>query len=131
MIICKNISFLVISPECNEGLYMYRSKVTRGVPLSARSINKSMLIGFALDLITIPVSLVYNAGSNSQDVFKIIRQYTDDVKDVSLIINSYLQRSEFIVFDFTRPEDDPLAIRLRFDTPLNLQKEIKVRQKCK
>ena len=90
-----------------------------------------MLIGFALDLITIPVSLVYNAGSNSQDVFKIIRQYTDDVKDVSLIINSYLQRSEFIVFDFTRPEDDPLAIRLRFDTPLNLQKEIKVRQKCK
>ena len=37
---------------------MYRPKVTRDVPLSARSINKSMLIGFAPDLITVPVSLV-------------------------------------------------------------------------
>ncbi|CAJ0838742.1 305_t:CDS:2 [Entrophospora sp. SA101] len=28
-------------------------------------------------------------------------------------------------------EDDPLAIRLRFDTSLNLQKEIELRQKNK
>ena len=28
-------------------------------------------------------------------------------------------------------EDDPLAIRLRFDTPLDLQKEIELRQKHK
>jgi hypothetical protein len=44
-----------------------------------------------------------------------------------MVINSYLQRGEFIVFDLTRPEDDPLAICLRFDTPLNLQKEIEAR----
>jgi hypothetical protein len=44
----------------------------------------------------------------------------------------FLDRNgEFIVFDLIRPEDDPLAIRLRFDTPLNLQKEIEARQKRK
>jgi hypothetical protein len=48
-----------------------------------------------------------------------------------MVINSYLRKKEFIVFDLTKPEDDPLAIRLRFDTPLNLQKEIEARQKCK
>jgi len=40
-------------------------------------------------------------------------------------------KSKYIVFDLTRPEDDLLAIRLRFDTPLNLQKEIEARQKRK
>ena len=48
-----------------------------------------------------------------------------------MVINSYLRKGEFIVFDLTRPKDDPLAIRLRFDTPLNLQKEIEARQKRK
>ena len=62
---------------------------------------------------------------------KIIRRYTDDVKNASMVINSYLRKGEFVVFDLTRPEDDPLAICLRFDTPLNLQKEIMVRQKRK
>ncbi|PKK59160.1 hypothetical protein RhiirC2_720015 [Rhizophagus irregularis] len=58
-------------------------------------------------------TVIYNAGSNSQDVSKIIGRYTDDVKDASMVINSYLRRGEFIVFDLSRPEDDPLAIRLR------------------
>ena len=62
---------------------------------------------------------------------KIVGRYTDDVKGASMVINSYLQKGEFVVFDLTRPKDDPLAIRLRFDTPLNLQKEIEVRQKRK
>ena len=48
-----------------------------------------------------------------------------------MIINSYLRKGEFVVFDFTRPEDDSLAIRLRFDISLNLQKEIEARQKHK
>jgi hypothetical protein len=46
-----------------------------------------------------------------------------------MVINNYFQRGEFIVFDLTRLEDDPLAICLRFDTPLNLQKKIEARQK--
>ena len=62
---------------------------------------------------------------------KIVGRYADDVKGASMVINSYLRKGEFVVFDLTRPEDDPLAIRLRFNTPLNLQKEIKARQKRK
>ena len=62
---------------------------------------------------------------------KIIGRYTDDVKNASMVINSYLRKNEFIVFDLTRSEDDPLAIHLRFDTPLDLQKEIELRQKYK
>ena len=74
--------------------------------------------------------VIFNSGSY-EDVSKIIRRYTDDVKNASLVINSYLRRGEFIVFDLTRPEDDPLAIHLRFDTPLNLLMEIEARQKRK
>ena len=74
--------------------------------------------------------VIFNS-SSYEDVSKIIRRYTDDVKNASLVINSYLWRGEFIVFDLTRPEDDLLAICLRFDIPLNLQKEIEARQKRK
>jgi hypothetical protein len=73
--------------------------------------------------------VMFNGGSSYQDVSKITGHYTDDVKNASMVINSYLRKGEFVVFDLTRPEDDPLAIRLRFDTPLNLQKEIEARQK--
>jgi hypothetical protein len=75
--------------------------------------------------------VVFNSGSSHEDISKIIRRYTDDVKNASMVINSYLRKGEFVVFDLTRPEDNPLAIRLRFDTPLNLQKEIETRQKHK
>ena len=75
--------------------------------------------------------VLFNSGSSIQDVFKIVRRYANDVKSAFMIINSYLRKGEFVVFDLTRPEDDPLAIRLRFDTSLNLQKEIEARQKCK
>ena len=74
---------------------------------------------------------MFNGGGSYQDVSKIIGWYTDDVKNASMVINSYLWKNEFIVFDLTRSEDDHLAIRLRFDTPLDLQKEIEARQKCK
>ncbi|PKY61857.1 hypothetical protein RhiirA4_487421 [Rhizophagus irregularis] len=77
------------------------------------------------------ISIMYNGDGSQQDVSKIADRYTDDVKNASMIINSYLRRGEFIVFDLTRPGNDSLAIRLRFDTPLNLQKEIKARQKRK
>ena len=75
--------------------------------------------------------VVFNFGSSYEDISKIIRRYTDDVKNASIVINSYLQKGEFVVFDLTRPKDDLLAICLRFDTLLNLQKEIMVRQKRK
>jgi len=62
---------------------------------------------------------------------KIVGRYADDVKGTSIVINSYLRKGKFVVFDLTRSEDDLLTIRLRFDTPLNLQKKIEARQKCK
>ncbi|CAG8826074.1 285_t:CDS:2, partial [Cetraspora pellucida] len=71
--------------------------------------------------------LMFNGGSSPQDVSKIVSQYTDDVKSASMVINSYLCKNEFIVFDLNRAEDNPLAIRLRFDTLLDLQKEIELR----
>ncbi|CAG8557631.1 10028_t:CDS:2, partial [Cetraspora pellucida] len=75
--------------------------------------------------------VIFNSGSSSQDVSKIVGRYTDDIKSASIVINSYLRKSEFIVFDLNRAEDDLLAIRLRFDTPLDLQKEIELCQKRK
>ena len=74
--------------------------------------------------------VIFNSGSY-EDVSKIIRCYTNDVKNALLVINSYLRRGEFIVFDLTMLEDDSFAICLRFNTPLNLQKEIEARQKRK
>ncbi|CAG8551309.1 14949_t:CDS:2 [Cetraspora pellucida] len=69
--------------------------------------------------------------SFSQYVSKIVSQYTNDVKSASMVINSYFCKSEFIVFDLNRAEDDPLAIQLKFNTPLDLQKEIELHQKYK
>jgi len=73
--------------------------------------------------------VIFNSGSSYEDISKIIKRYTNDVKDASMVINSYLRKGEFVVFDLDKPEDDPLAIRLRFDTPLDLRKEIQLRLK--
>ena len=73
--------------------------------------------------------VLFNSGSSYEDISKIIKRYTNDVKDASMVINSYLRKGEFVVFDLDKPEDDPLAIRLRFNTPLDLRKEIQQRLK--
>ncbi|CAG8455882.1 17096_t:CDS:2 [Cetraspora pellucida] len=75
--------------------------------------------------------ILFNSGSSYEDVSKIICRYTDDVKNASIVINCYLYKGKFIVFNLDRPEDNPLAIRLRFDILLDLQKEIELQQKCK
>ncbi|CAG8697443.1 17697_t:CDS:2 [Cetraspora pellucida] len=49
----------------------------------------------------------------------------------SMVINSYLCKGKFVVFDLSSSKNDPLTIQLRFDTSLNLQKEIEARQKRK
>ncbi|RIB11458.1 hypothetical protein C2G38_2203384 [Gigaspora rosea] len=56
---------------------------------------------------------------------------TNNVKNASIVINSYLCNVEFIVFDLNKAEDDSLAIWLRFDTLLNLLKETELWQKHK
>ena len=75
--------------------------------------------------------VMFNSGSSHEEISKILWQYTDDIKNASMVINKYLRKKEFIVFDLSKLEDDPHAIRLRFDTPLDLQKEIELRQKKK
>ena len=57
-----------------------------------------------------------------QDISRIVHQYTDDPKKASKIIDKHLRDRNFVVFDFTKPIDDPLAIRLGWDMPLKLNK---------
>jgi len=65
--------------------------------------------------------LVMFRGSGSrEDICRIVRQYTDDPKKASKIIDKHLRDRNFVVFDFTKPVDDPLAIRLGWDAPLIL-----------
>ena len=45
----------------------------------------------------------------------------NDLKKAFKIIEKHLRNQNFIVFDFTKVIDDPLAVRLGWDTPLKLE----------
>jgi hypothetical protein len=55
---------------------------------------------------------MFQGSGSRNDIHRIVRQYTDDPKKASKIIDKHLQDRNFIVFDFTKPIDDLLAIRL-------------------
>ena len=60
-------------------------------------------------------------GAESRDdIHRIVRQYTDNPKKASKIIDKHLRDREFVVFDFTKAVDDPLSVRLGWDQPLDL-----------
>jgi len=63
---------------------------------------------------------LFRGSGSRDDISRIVRQYTDDPKKASKIIDKHLRDREFVVFDFTKAVDDPLTIRLGWDTPLNL-----------
>ncbi|PKY58710.1 hypothetical protein RhiirA4_480847 [Rhizophagus irregularis] len=63
---------------------------------------------------------LFRAGGSRDDISRIVRQYTDDPKKASKIINRHLRDRNFVVFDFTKATDDPLAIRQGWDTALGL-----------
>jgi len=44
----------------------------------------------------------------------------DDPKKAFKIIDKHLRDQNFIIFDFTKATDDPLTIRLGWDTSLKL-----------
>ena len=73
--------------------------------------------------------VLFSSGSSHEDISKIIQRYTDNVKNASMVINRYLCKGEFIVFDLNRSKDDKLAIRLKFDISLDLHKEIQLQVK--
>jgi len=67
------------------------------------------------------LALFWSSGSRD-DICRIIRQYTDNPKRASKIIdnNKHLRDQDFMVFDFTKPVDDALSICLGWDIPLKL-----------
>ena len=69
------------------------------------------------------LALFRGAGSRD-DIHRIVRQYTDNPKKASKIVDKHLRDREFVVFDFTKPVDDPLTIRLGWDSILNLSDQI-------
>ncbi|PKK66694.1 hypothetical protein RhiirC2_784461 [Rhizophagus irregularis] len=67
------------------------------------------------------LALFRGAGSRD-DIARIVRQYTDNSKKASKIIDKHLRDRNFVVFDFTKATDDPLTTRLGWDIPLKLDK---------
>ena len=64
--------------------------------------------------------VMFRGRGSREDICRVVRQYTDDPKKASKIIDKHLRNQNFIVFDFTKAINDPLAIRLGWDTPLKL-----------
>ncbi|CAG8793642.1 4089_t:CDS:2 [Cetraspora pellucida] len=122
----ENIRFSYISPEQIPSVKSFSSERSTVIIFEDKYHHVPIIIHENIFLL-----VTYNGGSSYQDVSKIASRYIDNVKGAFIVINSYLYKGEFVVFDLSRLENDMLTIRLRFDTPLNLQKEIEVRQKRK
>jgi hypothetical protein len=63
------------------------------------------------------ISLHRGAGS-LPDIKRIISQYTEHSDILAPVIDDLTLKKEFIVFDLRRSRDDPLSIRVRWDTSL-------------
>ncbi|PKY29343.1 hypothetical protein RhiirB3_445937 [Rhizophagus irregularis] len=65
---------------------------------------------------------LFRGSGSREDICRIVRQYTDDPKKASKILDKHLRDRNFVVFDFTKATDDPLAIRLGWDIHLKLDR---------
>ena len=63
------------------------------------------------------ISLHRGAG-NLLDLKRIISPYTEHAESLAPVIDDLTLKKEFIVLDLRRPKDDPLSIRVRWDTSL-------------
>ena len=63
------------------------------------------------------ISLHRGAGS-LPDIKRIVSQYTEHSDILAPVIDDLTLKKEFIVFDLRRSRDDPLSIRVRWDTSL-------------
>ena len=43
---------------------------------------------------------MFNFDNSYEEISKILQQYTDNVKNASMVINKYLRKGEFIMFEF-------------------------------
>jgi len=67
--------------------------------------------------------VLFNGGGSIRKLADIISPYTDvDPRKASKIIDGYLRQKEFIVIDLNKPRSESFS--LRWDTPLDLEKEI-------
>jgi hypothetical protein len=48
---------------------------------------------------------LFRGSGNREDTARVVRQYTDNPKKASKIIDKHLRDRSFIVFDFTKPID--------------------------
>ena len=53
------------------------------------------------------------------DTKRIIRQYTEESESLAPVIDDLTLQREFVVFDLRRSKNDPLSIRIRWDTSLS------------
>ncbi|RHZ62251.1 hypothetical protein Glove_341g50 [Diversispora epigaea] len=61
---------------------------------------------------------LHRGGSSLLDIKRIISQYTEYSNSLASVIDDLTLKKEFIVFDLRRSRDDPLSIRVRWDTSL-------------
>ena len=62
---------------------------------------------------------LHRGGGSLSDIKRIISQYTDQSNNLISLINDLTLAKQFIVFDLKRPKNDPLSIRVRWDTSLS------------
>ena len=61
---------------------------------------------------------LHRGGGSLPDIKRIISQYTDQSASLAPAIDELTLKKEFIVFDLRRSQNDPLSIRVRWDTSL-------------
>jgi hypothetical protein len=61
---------------------------------------------------------LHRGGGSLLDIKRIISQYTEHSDSLAPIIDDFTLKREFIVFDLRRSKNDPLSIRVRWDTSL-------------
>jgi len=64
--------------------------------------------------------VLFNGTGTYDELVDIVRRYTKKWRNAVDIIDKNLQGRQFIVIDLTRAKEDPLYIRLGWDTPLKL-----------
>ncbi|GBB96073.1 hypothetical protein RclHR1_02680007 [Rhizophagus clarus] len=68
--------------------------------------------------------VLFSGGSSIRKLADIISPYTDaDPHKASKVLDGYLRQKEFVVIDINKPRSESFS--LRWDTPLNLEREIK------
>ena len=64
---------------------------------------------------------LHRGGGNLSDIKNIISRYTEHSDQLAPRIDELTLKREFIIFDLKRSRNDPLSIRVRWDSPLDVQ----------